>query len=789
MSENSKALYDGFGSISGGINSQANHSVASSINPDGLERNQVANAINCTFRGGLGATHRPPYMLRQMQFPSIDVLAAFGPNGLFQGASVHETQEALLIVCISGRQFTIDPQDSFNVAEITIPGDPNPNAIDFNWFVQAAVFTVIQDGSSVPLIFDGTSLRRAADDEIKPGQCLAYSQGRIWYATQDKNGRITRFRATDLIGSKESGTPQYDYQDSVLKETENTFLNEGGDFSARSDMGEIRAMVIPRMLDTSLGQGPLQVFSQRGVISVNAPIDRTTWKKLTYPILTESQLDYGTLGARFATNVNGDVLYRSVEGFHSFKLARADFQSWLNTPISVEVDAIIQGDPEEYLFYGSSTLFDSRFIGTTMPRPTPNGMVHDGLVALDTNPLSTLRKRNPPAWEGLWTGIAILQIVKGTFAGVERCFAFARNTAGRIELWEVLPMATEEIWDNGTTPIVWSFETPGYDFDSPQDLKRLETAAVWTSNIQENVEYLVQWKPDQYPCYLDWHAWSDCAPVQQCAIRNCAPIKNLRPQYRPKVRLPQPPDTDNTINLMLYRDACEFQFRIQVTGHSEIRKMRFATQPLPEPFYEGCPMAGPCLELDCCSPDPLEYSSAPYHNSGSSGGTDAYPLLSYPPPPHDYPYPQPCLDCDIINPPSEPAAPIVPPTSDFPGLPPIVLIPDPGLPPIEGGFVWFGTWYDPSDSIGLEVGSVTEPPDGLIDGTLTDWATSLWQQFSDYAVANALGVTEAQIVIYFAGDSLGPGASRRWFAGNLFNSEQYISSFGLSWVLAIVYKT
>ena len=150
------------------------------------------------------------------------------------------------------------------------------------------------------------------------------------------------------------------------------------------------------------------------------------------------------------------------------------------------------------------------------------------------NLIATLRKRDNPAWEGLWTGLAILQIRKGTFANVERCFAFARTIEGRIELWEILPSASGEIWDNAETPIVWSFETPAYDYNTAQDMKRLLTGAIWQSDIQETVEFLVQWRPDQYPCYVDWHAWSECAPVRQCSIPRCGTPRNLRPQVPDK---------------------------------------------------------------------------------------------------------------------------------------------------------------------------------------------------------------------------------------------------------------
>jgi len=411
----------------------------------------------------------------------------------------------------------------------------------------------------------------------------------------------------------------------------------------------------------------------------------------------------------------------------------------------MEVDEIIQDDDEALLFYGSSVLFDSRFLATTMPRPTSGGIVHDGLVALDMNLIATLRKREAPAWEGLWTGLSILQIAKGSFNGVERCFIFVRTTEGRIELWELMPSNTTEIWDNGQTPIVWSIETAGYDFGVTQDIKRLQTAAVWTADVKETVEYLMQWRPDQHPCYLDWHAWSDCAPIKQCKLPRCGVPKNLRPQYRPKVKLPQPPDLCNGVNQSLYRDGFELQFRLQVTGHAKVCKALFAADPFPEPFFDGCPLVGKCLPLDCCSPDPLIYSAAPYHNSGSSGGYSDYPMVLvyngvYP---GNYfvqdttpPYPG-CPECAIVNPPGTPLIPFPHGMVTFPGLPPVVLLPNQGQSPLECAVTYFEpTWTDPSTLLELGVGSVVEPADGLQDGTLSAWATQTWQKFSAWVILN-----------------------------------------------------
>lgn len=795
-----KVAYDGFSALDGGVDGRENRSVSSAGNPNGLARNQASFAVNSTFRGG-SWTHRPVYMRRPLQFIDLGTAVAFS-SGLMQGYAVHESTTSSLIVSVSGRIYQVSADD-YTVRDITPAKGTNPANQDYAWFLQAGPFTVIQDGSSRPLIFDGTSVRESALDEIKPGGSMAFSQGRIWYAVKDIFGRFTRFRATDLIGGP-LGTPQYQQQDSVLKETENTFLNEGGDFSARSDMGEIRSMVVPRMLDTSLGQGPLQVFCVKGAMSVNAPVDRTTWKDVTYPILTESNFDYGALGGCFASNANGDILYRSLDGFRSFKLSRADFQQWLNTGISSEVDNIIDGDPDAFLFYGSSLVFDNRYLATTWPRPTTTGFVHDGIVALDFNLITSLRQRAPAAWEGVWTGIAAYRLVKGTFDSVERCFTFARNKDGLTELWEILASTSDEIWDNADTPIVWSAETPSYDFNEPQNLKRLQTAAIFREDIQENVRIDYEFRPDQHPCFIPWHTEYECAPVKQCVIPRCGTPKNLKPQYRPKVRLPQPPDDCNLSTGTLYRDFYECAFRIQIVGHMKVKTFRVAAFERFEPFFDGCPMIQPCNELEgCCSPDPLLYSSAPYHDSGSDGG---YPYPIYPGYPSDYPTAS-CPDCNTVNPPPGtpgvvppiPPTPVGPPTPapprkvQFPGLPPVYLLPQPDPPTLVGSAIYFGLW-DALTPGGVnpgpwDIGMPTEPPDGLEDGVYELWATQLWTKFSDFAATYHLTITQAQIIKYYSGPQLGPGASRRFFPNQYLAHDNDITSFGLGFGLAIVYLT
>ena len=75
------------------------------------------------------------------------------------------------------------------------------------------------------------------------------------------------------------------------------------------------------LLAANFHLGELFLNSSNGAFSVNAPVDRTIWKNLTYPIQTVCLIDYGPTGPRNGASVNGDWWYRSVDGVRSFRVA------------------------------------------------------------------------------------------------------------------------------------------------------------------------------------------------------------------------------------------------------------------------------------------------------------------------------------------------------------------------------------------------------------------------------------------------------------------------------------
>lgn len=573
---NGPARYsDGFQSLESGVDS--------GLSPLVIQPNQVAFAVNTTFRGGF-PTQRPAFKLLDLCFESEAVQDDF-EDGLWQGAAFYQADDNrnLLICSISGQQFAIDPNDNFSVKEISLAGDLNPDNLRYAWFCQAENYMVIQDGQSRPLIYNGSVMRRALDDEIKAGTCMAYANGRIWYASS--NG--LSYRATDLVGGP-SGTGTNRYRDAVLKETENTYLNEGGDFAVPENSGGINAMVSPGAIDSSLGQGPLQVFTRNKVFSVNAPLDRTTWKDVQYPLVTVSQCNYGALSGRSAVPVNGDVFYRSADGVRSLILAQRQFGTWGNTPISFEMQRILRYDSLNLLRFSNAVLFDNRLLMTCAPHHVlDHGVYHSGLIVLDFDMISRMGTKSPPAWEGIWTGIRILQLVTGVWDDVERCFAFVLNTDKEIELWE---LSKSDWWDyDGTGRVIWSFETRSMFTQTPLVKKRLYTGDLFVDGIQGKVDFDVKYRPDQYPGWVDWHSWCECAAVRNCTLEDdCLQIVCLKPQYRPKMRLPLPADDCSATVDMLYRDFYTAQVRVQVTGPARITFGAFHAKQVPEPDFGEC---------------------------------------------------------------------------------------------------------------------------------------------------------------------------------------------------------
>jgi hypothetical protein len=408
--------------------------------------------------------------------------------------------------------------------------------------------------------------------ELPAGRMLAYGQGRVWYSGIDG---IT-FGAGDIDGGG-AGTVAYNYRDSVLKTTEQTFLPGSGTFRLPTSGDTITAMIFPAVLDNSLGQGPLQIGTQNSMFSVNLPADRSTWTTVQL-ILPASLVGKGPLGQASTIVSNSDVTFRAYDGTGSLIQARRDFVSsgslgGGNTPISREVDYIYNLDDQSLLVVGSAMTFDNRELRTYGPTQTGNGVSHSGLVSLNFDAISNLRTKLPSAYEGAWTDLNILKVISGQVNGTRRAFAFILNpTSQKIELIEFLKSADAQNLDNGTDRIPWNFDTPiifNKDIKPLNELVKLTDGEIYTKDISGTVDIEVQYRPDFNPVWTTWHKFS-ITPAT----------------WKPRIGLGLPSVSDcETNGNRAMRVGYFFQCRVIITGTIEWMGMRVAASVEPETVF------------------------------------------------------------------------------------------------------------------------------------------------------------------------------------------------------------
>lgn len=602
MRPNSNAQVEGISFITKGMNSGQS--------PRMLPPDQLAFAINCTMRGGLPRT-RPRLSKVILAYTDSQVRTG-ATTGRFQTASFYQSfggGQNCLIAAIGGRIFRYNVVSTPLVEEISIPADLNDSTIPINWMWQSEDFLIIQNGQADPLFYDGTKLVRSkgyAAGELPAGCMGAYVQGRNWMVLPDRRS----FIGGDLVYSH-GYSDGYGGRAAVLQIKENTFISGGGAFAVPLNAGEITAMCNVAIADTSLGQGPLQVMTQTSVYSVQVPLERTQWAAVDFPLMTIGLPNYGAVSQDCAVPINGDIWYRSLDGIRSYQIARRDFNTWVNTPLSDEMEKVIQLDSDQLLGFASGVIFDNRYLITCSPQPYENGVYHQGLIALDFNNISSITTRSNPCYDGLWTGLKILKILKGIFGGRERCFIFALDKDGLICLYELSHDTLESRLDfNGQDMRVESvIESRSMSYaDGGNALKKLFTSDMFLDRLSGDCHFEFAYRSDEDPTWRPWHQFNLCALAKDCATKGCPTFQNVQPQFRTYVRMPQPDDDCNPSTGRQYRTGYEFSVRMKVTGQFQLNRLLVWANPAPETPVTACPTSETCKLIAACDESWFTYS-------------------------------------------------------------------------------------------------------------------------------------------------------------------------------------
>jgi hypothetical protein len=427
--------------------------------------------------------------------------------------------------------------------------------------------------------------------ELPAAGPMVYYAGRIWYA----QGR--KYTAGDIVFGP-SGTLAYNFSDSILKVTENPLAIGGDGFTVPSQAGNITALTYTSNLDTSLGQGPLYIFTNRQVYQLQVPVTRASWilaSASNQPLQTVAQIKYGSTSDRCVVHVNGDLFYQSLEpAIRSLFVSTRYFQQWGNVPISRNEDRVLNFNNRALMRVACGIQFDNRLLQAILPVQTPVGVGFQAVAPLDFDIISSFGQEEnppPPAWEGMWEALDILQLVEGDFGGRQRAFATVHSRVdGSIQVWEITDFART---DNGDDRIGWYFETPAYNFFKEFEMKKLTGGEIWIDSVSGTVELEVQYRSDADPCWQHWHRAEFCSARNTCEDASnpvCSqyPLPTLCDGQRFPITLPNPPvGKCATMNQRPVDIGYQFQVKVILKGWCRVRGLIIYGEPRDRAPYEN----------------------------------------------------------------------------------------------------------------------------------------------------------------------------------------------------------
>lgn len=597
---------DGSLDFSGGVDSGRITTVQSPANPNGLPRTMLAWLNNATVRGG-GITQRTTWQ------PLVDLLN----SGLYQGGGMYDPLSAnpYLMLSISGNIYSVLLEAPFTITNLSaLFGLTNPPDVAQAFFCQAEQFMVIQAGDfftnpnpTLPLFWDGTKLFRSVGvisanntplggskpfNQIPAATAMSYYQGRLWY------GQGSQLNAGDIVGDQSSGTAFYNFTDAVLMVTENPLAIGGDGFTLPSSAGNIRALDYSANLNATLGQGPLYIFTREQVYQLVVPITRADWIAATannQPQMIVVQRHWGSVSDRCVVPVNGDLFYTSLEpAIRSLFVSLRYFTQWGNVPLSRNEQRALQFNNRALMATSPGIEFDNRLLMGVLPVQTPVGVAFQGILPLDFDIISQFGQEEagnklPPAWEGIWAGLDILQLFQDDFGGLQRAFAVVHSrTTGTIQVWELTDSGQ---FENGDNRVTWTIETPAYTFGKEFDLKKLDGGEIWLDQIYGTVDITVEYRPDADNCWYTWTAKRICVARNSCEdLENpiCYPIQPYFDGFKFPLTLPKPEASAcGVLNHRPTDVGYQFQARITITGFCRVRGILLYSIPVERKMYEG----------------------------------------------------------------------------------------------------------------------------------------------------------------------------------------------------------
>jgi hypothetical protein len=382
----------------------------------------------------------------------------------------------------------------------------------------------------------------------------------------------------------------------ALNFSENTFINEGGNFVIPLDMGPVKTMEFLPIQDVSAGQGDLIVFGERAATSFAVSTPRTQWKE-TAGFQRVLFSNIGSLAETTCT-INGDIFFRSREGngIRSYRNARAEFSSFGQTPISAEMDPIFDKEDLSKLSRVSMVYFDDRLLMTCKPATVDGRQVYRGITAMDFRPVSVNSGKGYAIYDGVWGGLQVVTLLTGVFNDTPRAFAlcYHGDDIDQHQLWEITKNENQDKNSYGGDEyrLIRSLVlTKAYDFKTPFSEKKLIHGDLWFSEVggwsQNNKKFTadLKFRPDNNLNWTNWADWELCFSEDNPNDPGDSP-KALR-GYAPQLRAVVPEVTTNDFTDRTIGRGYDFKLRVEWRGRAKLEKLLVHSLQLVEPVGAG----------------------------------------------------------------------------------------------------------------------------------------------------------------------------------------------------------
>lgn len=528
------------------------------VHPSLVATGEYQSGVNISSRGGMAKT-------RPMWVEHPTAIAA----GKFQGAEVyHLSGNDRFVFAVAGKIYTLKLEDD-SLTDHGLQFDPA--AMDRFYFCQADKFMVVQDGdpstdhasANWPVILDNLALidQSALSDwqRLPKGAAMAYGHGRLFVAVNYVFAPITHavsinmgrvgFVAGDIIKA-------YD-REAVLKFTSEEYLNEGGRFPLPMEAGQITAMGFQKNIPSGTGEGPLVVSAEHGMSAyqVNAP--RAEWKNIDLGQVLFLQNGIGAASANAFVSRNADIFYRSFDGIRTLSSTVTESQApgYSNDPISGETKDFLASDDDDTVRLSSAAISNHRLLLTC--EPDKANKTFKGLISLDMEPVSSIKNRAAPLYDGVWTGFHVHQVLSAVYNGKHTFFAFALDQAGNNRLFYLVEDGYE---DEGSARPPCRIYTGEKFFDDPWAMKKLKYIEYWFEDIIGQVDFTAYYQIDGYPFW--------------CPMQSGTVYADPTGSPRREVKMRVSPLGDETDSLLSSRldSGYALNFCFEWTGHARLTK-------------------------------------------------------------------------------------------------------------------------------------------------------------------------------------------------------------------------